>query len=50
VYPIGKEGVLDPLFVLVDPIIAGAGWMTHERTIIDATWVEVPKKRNKEED
>jgi IS5 family transposase len=47
---LGKDGVLDQLFMLVHQMIAKAGWVTHEGTIIDATFVEVPKQRNKEED
>jgi IS5 family transposase len=47
---LGENGTLEKLFAQLNEKIAEAGWVTREGSLVDATFVEVPKQRNTREE
>jgi IS5 family transposase len=47
---LGENGTLEKLFAQRNEKIAKAGWVTREGSLVDATFVEVPKQRNTREE
>lgn len=45
-----KTGLIDEMFFMFDEKLEKAGLITHKETIIDATFVDVPKQRNNHEE
>jgi IS5 family transposase len=47
---LGKNRTLEKLFALLSQMIAEAGLISTEKSIVDAIFVEVPKQRNTKEE
>jgi transposase len=47
---LGENGTLEKLFAQLNEKITEAGWVTREGSLVDATFVEVPKQRNTREE
>lgn len=45
-----KTGLIDEMFFMFDEKLEKEGLITHKETIIDATFVDVPKQRNNHEE